>query len=174
MVFVVRLGAELAHAPLLVPAEHLQQPLVPLAHSVGEVLHRSDQLVKVQGGDSLVRLQVGSAVRGQTGQAGLDGFHLQGRGGTDVTQHRARLSHGQRRSRGTDHQVPERLRQLLEGRVDARLRSAPEGSPAGGALTDLAAVPHLSDAGLAEVMATWSGDRVGQHLLADGALELFL
>lgn len=174
MVFVFRLGAELAHTTLLVPAKHLQQPLVLLAHSVGEVLHRSDQLVKLQSGNSLVRLQVGLAVRGQTDQAGLDGFHLQGRGGADVTHHLAWLGRRRRRSRGTDHQVPERLHQLLEGRVDADLRSAPEGSPAGGALTDFTAVPHFLDAGLTEVMATWSGDRVGQHLLADGALELFL
>lgn len=89
MVFVFRLGAELAHAPLLVPAEHLQQPPVLHAHSVGEVLHRRDQLVKLQGGDSLVRLQVRLAVRGQTDQAGLDGFHLQARGGADITHYLA-------------------------------------------------------------------------------------
>lgn len=173
MVFVFRLGAKLAHAPLLVPAEHLQQPLVLLAHSVGKVLHRSDHLVKLQGGDSLVRLQVGFAVRGQADQAGLDGFHLQGCGSTDVAHHLTWLGHRQRRSRGTDYHVPERLSQLLEGCVDAHLRSAAEGFPTGGALTDLAAVPHFLDARLAEVMTTWSGDRVGEHLLADGALELF-
>lgn len=174
VVFVLRLGAELAHAPLLVPAEHLQQPLVLLAHPLGEVLHRRDQLVKLQGGHVPVRLQVSSAVRGQADQAGLEGFHPQGGGGADVTHHLARLGRGCSRSLGTAHQVPEGLRQLLEGRVDADLRPAAEGSPAGGALTDLAAVPRLLDAGLAEVMAARSGDRVYQHLPAEGALELLL
>lgn len=62
MVFVLRLGAELAHTPLLIPAEHLQQSLMLLAHSFGKVVHRSNQPVKLQGGDSLMRLQVGFAV----------------------------------------------------------------------------------------------------------------
>lgn len=94
--FVLRLGAELAHALLFVPAEHLQQPLVLLTHPVLQVLHRRDQLVELQGGHCLVRLQVGFTVRGQTDQAGLQGLHLHGRRSADITHHLARLGCGQR------------------------------------------------------------------------------
>lgn len=173
MVSVFRLGAELAHAPLLVPAEHLQQPPVLLAYSVGEVPDRGDHLVKPQAGDPLVRLQVCFAVRGHAHQAGLEGFHLQGSGSTDVAHHLARR--GRRRRRGPrrgDH-VPEDLGQLLEGGVDAQLRPDAVGPPAGGADAGLAAVPRCLDAGLAEVMAARSGDGVDERLLADGAVELF-
>lgn len=62
MAFVLRLSAEVAHTLLLIPAEHLQQPLVLLAHPVLEVRHRRDQLVEPQGGDSLVGFQVGLTV----------------------------------------------------------------------------------------------------------------
>lgn len=171
--FVLGLSAELAHALLLVPAEHFQQPLVLLTHPVLQVRHRLHQLVELQGGDRLMRLQVALAVRGQTHQAGLQSLHLQGRGRAHVTHHLARLGGGQRRGRGTRYDVPKRVRQLFEGDVDAHIRPGREGFAAGGALAHLAAVPHTLEAGLAEVVSAGSGDRVGKHLLTDGALELF-
>ncbi len=41
------------------------------------------------------------------------------------------------------------------------------------ALTDLTAAPHTLDADQAEVVSAGSGDRLAEHLLTDGALELF-
>ena len=96
VIFVLGLGAELAHTLLFVPAEHLQQPLVLLTHPVLQVLRRLDQLVELQGGNSPVRLQVGLAVRGQTHQTGLEGRHLQRRRGADITHHLTWLGCGQR------------------------------------------------------------------------------
>lgn len=172
MIFVLCLGAELAHALLFVPAEHLQQPLVLLAQSVLQVLHRRDQLVQLQGGHSLVRLQVGFTVRGQTDQAGLQGLHLHGRGSTDITQHLPCLGCRQRWDRWTDYYFLECVCQLFKCCVDAYFRPGAEWLFTGGALADFINIPQILDAGLAEVVSAGSGDWVGEHLLTDGALEL--
>lgn len=172
MPFVLRLGAELANASLVVPAEHLQQPLVLLAHPVLQVLHRRHQLVEHQGGDSVVGLQVRLAVRCQTDQTGLVSLHLHGRCRAHVTQHVSRVGGGQRRGGRAHYDLLERVGQLFEGRVDADLRRAAKLFVAGGTPADVTAVPQTLDASLAEVVAARCGDWVGEDLLADGAEEL--
>ena len=67
---VVRLGAEHAHAGLILLAEQLQEPLVLWAHPVRHVCYRLHQLVLGEPGG--VRLEVLLAVGRQAHQAGLD------------------------------------------------------------------------------------------------------
>lgn len=172
MIFVLCLGAELAHALLFLPAEHLQQPLVLLAHPLLQVLHRCDQLVQLQGGHSLVRLQVGFAVWGQTDQAGLQGLHLHGRGSADITQHLPCLGCRQRWDRWADYYFLKCVCQLFKGCVDAYFRPRAEWLVTGGALADFIDIPQILEAGLAEVVSAGSGHWVGEHLFTDGALEL--
>lgn len=68
---VVRLGAQNAHAHLILLAEELQQPLVLGTHPVLHVGHRLHELVL--GEACRVRLEVLLAVGRQTNQAGLEG-----------------------------------------------------------------------------------------------------
>ena len=69
---VVRLGAEHAHACLILLAEQLQEPLVLRAHPVRHVGDGLDQLVLGEPGR--VRLEVLLAVGGQTHEAGFERF----------------------------------------------------------------------------------------------------
>lgn len=87
---VARLGAELTDIHLVGLTERLQELLVLLTHPVFQVLHRVNQFVDLQRSNSLVRLQVRLAVRGQTHQAGLEG--LDRPSGTDIAGHLTRLS----------------------------------------------------------------------------------
>lgn len=161
VIFVLGLDAETTHALLFIPAEHLQQPLVLLTHPVLQVLHRINQLMQLQGGDSLVRLQVSITVWGQTHQAGLLGPHLQGCGGTDITHHLTRSGCVQRQSGWAGCHLPKCVRQLFESCVDAYFRPALEWSVTAGAPTNVATVPHILYAGLAEVVSAGSGYWIG-------------
>ena len=91
---VVRLGAEHAHARLILLAEQLQEPLVLRAHPVRHVGDGLNQLVLGEPGR--VRLQVLLAVGRQTHQAGFERF-----GSSvpqaDITEH---LLPGQKWERG--------------------------------------------------------------------------
>jgi len=171
---VPRLGAEAAHGLLLVAAEHLQQPVVLPAQPGLQVGGRLDQPVDHQGGDPPVGLQVGLAVRRQAHQAGLQGPDPRGggSGGAHVARRLARFGRPCRRCR---RHPPKRVRQLLEGGVDAHFRTGVERLVAGGAAAGLgAAGPRRLEAGPAEVVTAGRGDRVGEHLAAHGALELLL
>lgn len=165
---VVGLGAQHAHAPLVAPAEQLQKPPVPLAHAV---LHRRrglDQLVRLQGGDSQMGLQVTLAVRGQTHEAGLQGLRR------PPHAHVARHRRSRRRAARPPRSDP--LRHLLGEGVLAELRAALEGrvtfGTAGGGVA--AAVPVRRDAGEAEAVAAGDGDGLEENLQADAARELHL
>ena len=79
----VRLCTGLTHTHLFSLAEELQKSVVFLTHPLFQTVHRLDQPVSLQDCDSLMRLQVGVAVRGKTHEAGLQGLQLGP--GTDVT-----------------------------------------------------------------------------------------
>lgn len=173
VISVLSLSAELAHTLLLIPAEHLQQPLVLLTHPVLQVLHRLHELVQLQGDHPLVRLQVGFTVRCQTHQAGFQCFHLQGRGGTDITHHLTRLGWRQRRGRWADYHLFECVCELFESYIYAYFRPWRERPVTRGALADVSAFPLALNAGLAEVVSAGSRHWVCEHLLTDGTVELF-
>lgn len=172
MFLVLRLGAELANTSLVVPAEHLQQPLMLLAHALLQVLHRHHQLVEHQGGNSPMRLQVRFAVRCQTDQTGLVGLDLHGRCSAHIAQHISHICGRQRRSRRAHYDLLERVCELFESCVDAYFRLVVKLFVAGGAPANFVAVPKTLDASLAEVVAARNGDWVGEDLLTDGAMKL--
>lgn len=174
MFFVLRLGAKLANTFVVVPAEHLEQPLVLLAHPLLQVLHWHHQLVEHQGGNSLVRLQVDFTVRRQTDQTGHVGLHLHGRCSTHIAQHIAHICCRQRRHWRAHYYLLESVCEFFEGGVDAYFRLVVKLFVAGGAPANFIAVPQTLDANLAEVVAARNGDWVGEDLLTDGAMELLL
>lgn len=74
---------------------------------------------------------------------------------------------------GPEHAL-ELLSDLLQGAVDMKLRSLPEGLLAYRALVAPVFIPVSADAGHAETMTTGGGDRGGEDVQADGAQELLL
>lgn len=169
MIFVICLFAQQTDAHLLVPAEKVQDPLMPLADSLLQVLHRVDQLVSHQGGNSLVRFQVGFAIRRHTHQARLHGFELK------FCAHVA--LHLPRRISAFSYLHFSLLylhRNLCNDHVCGDLWPPVESFITRRAVEQLTVVPALAEAGLAEVVTTRCGDRVTEDVQTDRTLEMIL
>ena len=61
---------------------------------------------------------------------------------------------------------------LRDESVDTKLRSPIELLLAHGTVTQVTVVPVLGDTGLAEVVSTWSRDRISEHIQTDRTQEL--
>lgn len=162
---VVVFGAQHTNAPLVTPAEQLQEPLVLLAHPLFQHGHRLDQLVGLQGGDSQVWLQVAPAERGQTREARLQSRTLlpHTHVTTDGVSRRAVLPPGS-----------DPLRDFFGERVFAQLWANVVHPVAFGTADGTAVLPVGCDAGEAEAVPAGDGDRLGENILTDAALELHL
>lgn len=165
VVAVVGFGAQHTDTPLVSPAEQLQEPLVLLAHPVLQHGHRLNQLVNLQGGDSQVRLQVGSAEGGQTHEAGLQSLTV--------------LPHAHVTTNGPSHHAILPSGSYLLGDffgegVFAQLGANLVHPETFGTADGEAVLPVGCDAREAEAVPAGDGDRLGENILTDAALELHL
>lgn len=110
-----------------------------------------------------MRLQVSLTVRALTHQAGLQGFLLSII--TDVTEY-FRLCHT-RLFFKVLHDLPERC-------VDLEVWSSTECFFTEWTGAILTFVPALVQAALTEVMSTWSGDRIGEHIQTHRTLKFLI
>lgn len=162
---VVGFGAQHTNAPLVAPAEELQEPLVLLAHPLLQHGHRLRQPVGLQGGDSQVRLQVAPAERGEAHEAGPQSLTLPPH--THVTtdgipRHAVSPS-------GSDL-----LRDLFSEGVLAQLGADAVRPVAFGTADGDAVLPVGRDAGEAEAVPAGDGGGLGEDVPTDAALELHL
>lgn len=152
----VCLGAQDANAGLVAPAEGLQLLSVKSTHGALQVFDHRDEEVAPELSVLVMRLQMCSAVGGQTLEAGAD---RPLRRWTDVTGH---LSSFQRRWR---------LLPPPFGVVQLQLRQGGEMGPAEGALAEPVDPPVLADAAQTEAVSTGEEHRAAEAVQTDAAPE---
>ena len=159
MLFVFCLTTHLTQKLLVSLTEHLQEPLVIHADPFLQVLHWVDQLVDLQTGHSLVRLQVGLTVGGQTHQTGLQSPELPPN--ADITRH---LPRPDDRLIVTDVHHLKNTYNVSERCVDTKHRSYRKCLLAQGTLAIITAVPVLLNTTLTVVVSTGCGHWVSEEL----------
>ena len=115
-----------------------------------------------------MRLQVSLTERGLTLQAGLQGLELNP--SADVTDHFSSLSRGL--FSVFDSDPVNIIYNISECCVDIELWSCVECPLTHWTLAQVSCIPVSTDTDLAEVVSTWSGDRLSEHIQTDRALEL--
>lgn len=154
MASVVRLGAHDANASLIAAAELLELLSVKSTNGPFQVFHHLDEEVAPELLVLVMRLQMGSTVRGQALDAGAEGPPG---GWTEVTGH---LSSFQRR------------RHLLTFPMDLvqlQLWQGGEMGPAEGALAEPREPPVFPDAAQTEAVSTGEEGRAAEALQTDAA-----